>query len=484
MKIALVHYHARPGGVTQVLLHSAKALRQRGWDVLTILGEPPTAEWPESAGAWSAVSGLGYRSEGEPGDIPLLHRALQAEVIRHWGQSPDLWLVHNACLAKNVVLCGVIERMAAEEVPVLLQIHDFAEDGRAANLAAARRYHASLSGGGDFSHWLHPSGAGLHRAVLTHRDLALLQRCGFAMDRLHWMPNAVSVIPSGAECPRDPQLSVSPVRGVRRKNFGELCLLAQLGQAGGGRIVTTLAPVDPSSRRAYDFWVACAKRMRLPIEFGVVSSGVESYPDLMRKAGRILTTSVSEGFGFAWLEPWLLGLTVAGRDLPDLTDDFRSFGWEFPQSYERINIPVSWVGEARLRAMWLDALERMWADCGLAVPPDAPDLLWSAVVQEDQVDFGRLDEALQERVLAHLHHHPEEMESLGEVLPAVSYSEEFLLGQAARIQKALGIAAVGDRLDQLCRLVAAGTSGPLEASDPQALLRHFLDPTKFWPLKH
>ncbi|MEZ5430867.1 MAG: hypothetical protein R3F31_06730 [Verrucomicrobiales bacterium] len=197
MKIALVHYHARPGGVTQVLLHSAKALRQRGWDVLTILGEPPTAEWPESAGAWSAVSGLGYRSEGEPGDIPLLHRALQAEVIRHWGQSPDLWLVHNACLAKNVVLCGVIERMAEEEAPVLLQIHDFAEDGRAANLAAARRYHASLSGVGEFSQWLHPSGAGLHRAVLTHRDLALLQRCGFSMDRLHWMPNAVSVIPSG-----------------------------------------------------------------------------------------------------------------------------------------------------------------------------------------------------------------------------------------------------------------------------------------------
>ena len=42
----------------------------------------------------------------------------------------------------------------------------------------------------------------------------------------------------------------------------------------------------------------------------------------MASAHRLVTTSVAEGFGLAFLEPWLFGKGLLGRNLPEITVDF------------------------------------------------------------------------------------------------------------------------------------------------------------------
>jgi hypothetical protein len=46
--------------------------------------------------------------------------------------------------------------------------------------------------------------------------------------------------------------------------------------------------------------------------------------DMYRVADLVITTSVLEGFGFAYLEPWIADRAVIGRSIPMITPDFRA----------------------------------------------------------------------------------------------------------------------------------------------------------------
>ena len=49
------------------------------------------------------------------------------------GGKPDLWHIHNHCLGKNPSLTQAVSHLAEDGNPILLQPHDFAEDGRPSN---------------------------------------------------------------------------------------------------------------------------------------------------------------------------------------------------------------------------------------------------------------------------------------------------------------------------------------------------------------
>jgi hypothetical protein len=62
---------------------------------------------------------------------------------------------------------------------------------------------------------------------------------------------------------------------------------------------------------------------------------IESYGvgDMVRVADLVITTSVLEGFGFAYLEPWILDRPVVGRSIPFITPDFQSQGMKLGHLY-------------------------------------------------------------------------------------------------------------------------------------------------------
>ena len=72
----------------------------------------------------------------------------------------------------------------------------------------------------------------------------------------------------------------------------------------------------------------------------------------------LVTTSIAEGFGLAFLEPWISGSSVVGRNLPDITEDFSV---ELDHLYDRFDVPVDRVDLRELRAVMLfEGLEHLW----------------------------------------------------------------------------------------------------------------------------
>ena len=131
MRVAVVHYHLKPGGVTRIVESAAEALAPHGVELCAISGEPYTGDTDLKTGV---VSGLGYTTdESEYIDPKYLLHELKAEAKRLLGGEPDLWHIHNHSLGKNTVMADAVGLLVRGEAPVLLQIHDFAEDGRPAN---------------------------------------------------------------------------------------------------------------------------------------------------------------------------------------------------------------------------------------------------------------------------------------------------------------------------------------------------------------
>ena len=112
MKILIIHYHLRAGGVTRVIESQAQILRSQGHEV-QVASSGPLEEWAKPG---VILPELDYRTEGT---IPI-SRLLE--------QKADLWIVHNPTLGLNVYFPKMIEIAAQAGVRILMQIHDFVED--------------------------------------------------------------------------------------------------------------------------------------------------------------------------------------------------------------------------------------------------------------------------------------------------------------------------------------------------------------------
>ena len=132
MRVAIVHYHLQTGGVTRVIQHAVHALRARGEQTVVLAGEAPDPPLPD-LGAVRVVDGLGYDQEGAAANEQALLERLLAAAEDALGGAPDLWHIHNPGLGKNRSVPGALFLRAEVGQRILVQIHDFAEDGRPAN---------------------------------------------------------------------------------------------------------------------------------------------------------------------------------------------------------------------------------------------------------------------------------------------------------------------------------------------------------------
>lgn len=405
LAVAMVHYHLRGGGVTRVIELALSALEAPGGARAVVLsGEAPREGTLPEGTRVAVVPQLGYGSTGGGAEGV---RAARAAAVAALGRAPDVWHLHNHCLGKNLTLAMLAADLAASGQKVLLQIHDFAEDWRPSG------YRLLLDACGQdvdaLSRMLYPLAPNVSYAVLNSRDAAMLQSAGAPPDAVHLLANAVRV-PRAA----DPEevsavrrtlassagrLFLYPVRPIRRKNLGEL-LLHALTAEGEAALAVTLEPQNPAERPAYEAWCAVALELGLPVSFGASRHG--SLVTLLAASDAVLSTSVAEGFGLAFIEPWLAGREFRGRNLPEVTRDLTAAGLELPGTYDRLDVPVDWVGLADLAGRVEARLREAYLTCGLPAGGDLTRRALREMVRDGDVDFGSLDEELQARVLRRL----------------------------------------------------------------------------------
>ncbi len=515
MKLAILHYHLNRGGVSRVIANQLLALdaaladgdtceaaifhggRQDGWetDLPERLRAVRLSVRAMPALDYDAVHGLGRAKAAD---------ALYGQLAAALGQAgfaphETVLHVHNHALGKNGALPQVVARLAGEGHATLLQVHDFAEDLRPAN-------YRHLSSGRPPAPWkrwpavFYPQAAHVHYAVLNGRDHAVLSAAGTDAGRLHLLPNPVTPpaeLPPRGEArrrmaevlsidPRD-RYVVYPVRGIRRKNLGELLLLSALAPPGTV-FGTTLPPINPAERPVYERWKQAADDLRLPCRFETGAPGRLSFAENLVAADCLTTTSVAEGFGMVFLEAWLAGRPLVGRDLPEITADFTAAGLRLDWLLPRLAVPLEWIGAERFGRALVRAYREVSAAYGRDGAADLTDAL-EAKTRDGLVDFADLDEGFQQQVVemaarsqAHrrrlLHENPG-LEGLLSL--RTEDAVEVIRANAAKVAEQYSLPASGQRLLGLYQTVASsprgGRLGPLPHAE--RILDYFLDLKRF-----
>jgi glycosyltransferase involved in cell wall biosynthesis len=352
-------------------------------EVLLITGEdaPADIDFP-----WVRVENLGYDREENrkaPPDDPrregaagALADGLVAAMEGRWGEAADIVHVHNPLIQKNALLIPALKILGGRGIRLLLQNHDLAEDFRPDVYAADTEYPENC-----------------HYAVINSRDHSYLRRSGLKPEGLHLIPNEVAALNAMPGLRRTRYLY--PVRPIRRKNIGEALLLS-LYIPGGRTVAITLPPAEKDGP-FYRRWTGFASELELPVEFAL---GVEhSLEELLGTAVCALTTSIKEGFGFSFLEPWSAGRGIIGRRVDYVCKDFENAGVSFDSLYSEIKIPSEYVSPGMLRNKMESAIRKVYGAFGLAVPAHIIRMMTEELVSRDTLDFGRLDEEFQESII-------------------------------------------------------------------------------------
>jgi glycosyltransferase involved in cell wall biosynthesis len=483
MRIVIVHFHLQTGGVTRVIEHACAALSAGGHRVLVAAGEPPDRPLPPDT-ALARIAGLGYEERRPAIGPDALAAELEDAARTHLGGRPDLWHVHNHSLGKNLALPGALSVLIRGGNRVLLQPHDFAEDGRPGLYARL----LDALGGGDparLSALLYPQAPHVHYAVLNDRDRGFLSAARVPAGRLHLLPNAVALAPPehpGSHPFGRRRLWLYPTRAIRRKNLGEL-LLWSLTAGGDDLFAATQAPQNPQEMPRYARWKRLAEELALPVELEV-GRRVSDFSGLVASAHALVTTSVAEGFGLAFLEPWLAGRPLAGRDLPEITRDFAAAGLDLSGLYGRLEVPLDWLDDAGLRTRLEAALRAVRGAYGRAERPEHMDRLWGHIVRDGRIDFGRLDEIAQEEVIRRLAASPADLARLRPSALTPPSDPKTIERNRVLVERDYSIAGYGRRLEAIYgALLDAPSTEPLETGDARALLDRFLAPERLCLLR-
>jgi glycosyltransferase involved in cell wall biosynthesis len=475
MRLAIVHYHLRKGGVTRVISSAVEALGGSVEAIVVLSSTPPE----EAIGCpCVVVPELAYCATASAGAVDQLHRSLRKAATESLGGEPDLWHIHNHCLGKNVNFPEVLKRLLADGARALLQIHDFAEDGRPSNYAAQQQPY--LEGMfNDPEGALYPVAPQVGYAVLNGRDRRILESAGIPSGQVHWLPNAVQAAPieqAEGRSTGDKPLILYPTRAIRRKNIGELLLLAMANPEY--RFATTLTPKNPEWLGIHSAWDSLARRLSLDVHLGLGEVDGNTFDGLVGSSTAMVTTSVAEGFGLAFLEPWLFRKSLRGRNLPEITADFTANGIALPGLYDTLPISTRLLDQDGLRKRYSAELESVFAAYDEKLAKAQLESAWEAFAGTGEVDFGRLDEAAQAEVL----------ENLGtgaglDGLPPASRldlsEEDPIEANVEQIEHAYGLAPYGEALSAIYNNLLDAEPVPVQALPHGAVLSGFLDTERF-----
>ncbi len=401
MKALIVHYHLKPGGVTTVIRRQVSALARVGIKPVVLSGEAPAHGFPGTVVVDPSLAYDAARDDAARDDaardarpphgsaaeqIRLIVEALKREADALG--SGTVIHVHNPTIRKNSSLLGAVGELASSGHRLLLHIHDLAEDWRPDAYPRAS----------------YPDGVSW--AAINRFDARQLSGAGAAS--VFFLPNPVPVpantsLGGGAtgDAPTDnsPGLVLYPVRGIRRKNLGEAVLLSMYAR-NGTSIGVTLPPNGRRDMPYYDFWRETAGKLGAPIRFGL---GLEHELDALYASSRsIVTTSVKEGFGLAYLESASRGRAILGRRLPRVVGDFEEERLSFPGLYDSLDVASGLFDEDAFIARVRRVVEA--AASAFGRPEAGPALagrISEGLFAESRIgpDFGRLDEKAQAQVL-------------------------------------------------------------------------------------
>ncbi len=388
MRVAIVHYHLEPGGVSRVVMLISQAMSETGVEHV-VLSSSLLPSMP-----CMVVEKLAYQKTASADDASTLLESLKATAHKALGAAPDVWHFHNHSLGKNCLLAGIVTKLAEAGERVVLQIHDLAERGRPENYKLIADEAT-----------LYPFSPRIQYVFINSRDLELFVRAGLPRESASLLPNPIAgnLLENHAQA----SLLFAPIRAIRRKNIGELVLLSAL-LPQGARIAISRAPSNPEALTIYTNWKDFAASENLPIEFAVtdrktpVPGAAATFEAWISHASHFISTSVEEGFGLPFFEAIACEKPLLGRSLPHLTTEHEKHGIKAGHLYDKLLVPIAWIELQIFKDFLGQSIERSFRAYRRPMPTAYPSMAWDHLIQGDFIDFGNLSEALQQAVIERL----------------------------------------------------------------------------------
>ena len=390
MKIAYIHYHLKPGGVTTVLKQQVEAVFNR-CDVLVLAGSLPDSAFPCDV---VHIPGLGYDIHHQNASLPEhVADAVVEAIYSKWKDGCDILHVHNPMLKKNKNFLKILNALEKKGIRLFLQIHDFAEDGRPLSYFAHQDY-------------IHDC----HYGVINSRDFNILLKAGLKKEGVHKIVNTVNPLlssrslkaktddfTSANDAPKHHVLY--PIRAIRRKNIGEAVLLSMFFK-DNTPLVITLPPNSPADIKSHDAWKEFVNKNNLNVVF---EAGLtQEFSDLVSSADFFITTSISEGFGFSFLEPWTANKMLWGRKLPDICQDFENNSIGLDHLYTRLDVPMDWIDKNQFLDAWKTGIQNVQDAFGMSMDKTSVKNAYKHISAGKSIDYGLLNESFQQKIISTL----------------------------------------------------------------------------------
>jgi hypothetical protein len=269
-----------------------------------------------------------------------------------------------------------------EQNKFIYRFHDFVQQ-RPVNFKNVKKFYESRFG--IMPHWhsvLYPAFPNIKYISINRYDRARLFEHGIEESNVYYIPNSVdkAIIPPdsrGEELRRkiiqrekldpDVRFIMYPVRCVRRKNVEEAIFLTKFFNTISGRkteirnhrlkgkfhLLVSIRPTSGDDAKYTDHLIEFVKKHNLPVTIGIddlvsIEREVDtadpdkiikySIGDLYMASEIVITTSILEGFGFVYVEPWILDRAVIGRSIPLITPDFQAAGMKLGYLYNALII--------------------------------------------------------------------------------------------------------------------------------------------------
>jgi hypothetical protein len=474
MKVAIVHYHLQPGGVTQVIENTLQAWSEEDSSIDSVVLSGRAYPGKRISNSL-LVPGLDYATLSAGVDPQTLVERLKLSAKAGLGGMPDIWHVHNHSLGKNPALTEAIAILAEDGEKLLLQPHDFAEDGRPGNFLSLKEIYPRT----------YPAGSNIHYAALNKRDQKfLIKMLDGTPSKVHLLANAV---PSSPNFPSFKNVNKSnlpenlflyPVRAVRRKNLGELALLATAYP--DLHFANSLGPTNPEFSTIFENWKEFGNELKLPLTYGLGQKVNCSFSEIVSSATSILSVSIAEGFGLGFLEPWTFGKSLCGRNINEITSDFSELGVSLDHLYERLEVPLDCVlSKESLNIKISHYISKFYKKYNRKLPEDASRLAYQSIVREEMIDFGRLDESLQQSIIRTVANSSDLQSDLRSMSKIQIIDEQIIHANQKAVKEKFSSIAYAEKTATIYdQILNSSTPLGCEFADGQILLNQFLSPSR------
>lgn len=377
MEIAFIHYHLQTGGVTTVIKQQVEALLDT-CEMLVLTGAAPKTPFPCDT---IRIPELGYdRPDQNPPDPKNVAASIIKAINLKWKSGCDLVHVHNPTLAKNKNFLKILKELQHRDIKLFLQIHDFAEDGRPQSYFSEDEYVADC-----------------HYGVINSRDYDILLKAGLKKEGLHKIFNTIKPFKFNSSVTSVQEQVLYPIRAIRRKNIGEAILLS-LFFKNNETLMLTLPPNSPIDIKSYAGWKAFVQEKNLDVVFD--AGLTHKFSELVYASKFMITTSITEGFGLSFLEPWTAQKLLWGRKLPEICRDFEANGIQLDHLYSRFYVPVTWLDTAKLLAAWQLCARKAGAMFNFNIEEKSITDAFEKIIADATIDFGLLNEAFQKQIIS------------------------------------------------------------------------------------